>query len=474
MSKGGGAPTEQNVTTTTSNLPEYARPYYENALNRAQAQSYQEYTPYPNERIAGFNPAQQQVQQNVLGMGAPNQFADGSALAGAAGLGSLAAADYQPSQFSAQQIGMPELQQYRMTNPNNVDPSAWRVNSAPGMEASQAYYKPALESYQMEGPGTFDNVQAERFMSPYMQQVVDVQKSEAIRDAQKGQLSANLAAARQGTYGGARQTLAMTERERNLMQQLGQIQATGSQSAFQQAQQQFNTEDAAIQGTRGTNLQARLGVQNLGTDVGLRTTLANLDANTQARVQNLAAQLQTQGLNADQALRAALANQQTAANTGQQNLSAAMQTQQLGVNAGLDALKSNQQASLEAQRLAEQSNQFGATNTLAGLGQAGQMAQTLGTLGQYEQTADLQRLQAQANVAGQGQALEQQQLDQMYADFLRQRDYPMEQLGQFNSILRGMPMTLNSTQTTYAPPPSMASQVLGTGLGALGMAKTLA
>jgi hypothetical protein len=72
-----------------------------------------------------------------------------------------------------------------------------------------------LAGQQYMGMATDPQAQ-QAFMSPYMQNVVDVQKQEAIRDAQKGQLGQNLAAARQGTYGGARQTLAMTERERNL------------------------------------------------------------------------------------------------------------------------------------------------------------------------------------------------------------------------------------------------------------------
>jgi len=74
------------------------------------------------------------------------------------------------------------------------------------------------------------------FMSPYTQNVLDVNKAEAIRDAQKGLLAGNLAAARQGTYGGARQLLAQTEQERNLQTKLGQIQAQGMQSAFEAAQ----------------------------------------------------------------------------------------------------------------------------------------------------------------------------------------------------------------------------------------------
>jgi hypothetical protein len=107
------------------------------------------------------------------------------------------------------------------------------------------------------------------------------------------------------------------------------------------------------------------------------------------------------------------------------------------------------------------------------LAQANQSAQTLGNLGQYQQQMDLQRLQAQSAAAGEQQTMYQKYLDQAYADFLRQRDYPMEQLGYYSNLLRGLPLGLSSTQTTYATPPSMASQVLGTGLGALGMYKTL-
>jgi hypothetical protein len=76
-----------------------------------------------------------------------------------------------------------------------------------------------------------------QYMSPYAQGVhVDVAKQEAIRDAQKTQLGANLGAVRQGTYGGARQLLAQTERERALGQQLGDIQTRGLQAAYEAAQ----------------------------------------------------------------------------------------------------------------------------------------------------------------------------------------------------------------------------------------------
>lgn len=368
MGKGSSAPTQQNVKTETSNLPEYARPYFTNIMERAQAESYRPYTPYEGQRVADFNPNQQQTQQNIMGMQTPGQFGTATGLGTAAGIGSLMAGQYDPNQFRAQQ-----------------------VRSQP------------LNYFQMQGPDAFGGAQAEQYMSPYMQNVVDVQKREAIRDAQKGQLAQDLGAARQGTYGGSRQLLAGLERERNLGQQLGDIQFKGQQAAYDNAQQQFERDRAAMQNAQARNLEAALGVQQLGTQSGLQAALAN------------------------------------------------------------------QQYGLEAQRLGEQSRQFGAQQGLAGLAQAGQMAQTLANIGQTQQNADISRLGLQQQVGAEQQAMDQRYLDTDYADFLRQRDYPMEQLGYFSNLMRGIPIGLSSTTTSYAPPPSMLSQVAGAGLGAAGL-----
>ena len=569
MASGSSAPTQQNVKTETSNLPEYARPYFENLMQRAQANLNTQYQPYNAQRMAGFTPAQEQIQQNILGMQAPNQFATGSALAFQAGRQALGQ-QYAPSQFTAQQVGMPNLQQFQMGPAMGVGA---QQQAAPQMAAAQTQFQPTLaafqmgpvrevssqmvgapemqaaqtgfgqqplEQFRMAGPEMFGTEQAQRYMSPFLEQALEPQIRSAVSDARRAQITQDLGAARQGTYGGSRQLLAAMEREKNLGQQIGDIRARGMQTAFEQAQQQFERDRAAGMTTGRENLQAALqqqqlgtqtglqaalanlsneqqarvnnqamqfqaqgmnaeqamraalanqgvdvtraqanqqaalGVQQLGTQTGLQAALANLDAASQTNVQNLAAQLQTQGLNAEQAMRAALANQQAGLTVGQQNLQALLQTQQLGTQTGLQAALANQQQALEAQRLGEQSRQFGAQQGLAGLQAAGQMGQTLGNLGQYQQQANLQRLQAQAAAASEQRGFQQQLLDQAYADFLRQRDYPVEVLGQFSNLLRGIPVGLNTTQTTYAPPPSMASQVLGTGLGALGMARTLA
>ena len=62
MGKGGGSQQPQSQTVTQTNLPEYARPYFENLLERTQAESYRDYTPYEGQRIAGFTPEQEAVQ----------------------------------------------------------------------------------------------------------------------------------------------------------------------------------------------------------------------------------------------------------------------------------------------------------------------------------------------------------------------------------------------------------------------------
>ena len=99
--------------------------------------------------------------------------------------------------------------------------------------------------------------------------------------------------------------------------------------------------------------------------------------------------------------------------------------------------------------------QFGVASGLAGLGQ-------------LQQQTDLQRLGAQQRVGAAEQALEQQQLDQQYADFLRQRDFPKEQLAFYSNIIRGLPAPISSSQITYGQQPTFGQQLGGTALMGLG------
>jgi hypothetical protein len=460
MGGGGSKNTVQKSEVTQSTLPEYARPYFEGLMTRANANLTTPYIPYgytqdkttgdviratdpttgkpvDATRIADFTQEQKDLQKNILNQQTPGQFGTATGIASDVASRSIAAGQYSPGQFSSQQIsGLGNVQ-------------AQQVGSS-DMQAAQTGYNPSLNYFQQQGPQQFGGAQAAQYMSPFVQQALEPQMREAITSARRGQVAQDLGAARQGTYGGSRQLLAGLERERNLGQQLGDIQSRGLQSAYESAQQQFERDRAARMTTAQQNQQAALGVQGLGADIGSRMALANLSNEQQARVNNQAQQFQAQGMNAENALRAALANQQT----------------------GLSALQSNQQADLDRQRMAEQSRQFGSQQGLAGLAQAGQMGQTLANIGSAQSQADQARLGLQTSTAAQQQALDQQSYDTRYQDFLRQRDYPAEQLQQYSGLLRGVPVTPSSTTTTYAPSASIGSQLLGGGLAAAGIYNT--
>jgi hypothetical protein len=79
------------------------------------------------------------------------------------------------------------------------------------------------------------------YMSPYMQNVVDIQKREAGRQSGMLGTQQQAQATQAGAFGGYRQGIQEAERQRNLMQQMNDIQAQGSQSAYNAATQQANT-----------------------------------------------------------------------------------------------------------------------------------------------------------------------------------------------------------------------------------------
>ena len=525
---GGGGSSQPSQTTQVADLPDWAKPTAERTLKKTEALTETPYQAYGGYRIAGFSPMQLQAQQAASQMGTSGQLGTGTGLATAAGLMGLGAnyqpgyfgnqyrapGQYQPSQFGMMQAQAPSLQQYQMGPAERV---FGRMYGAPSMEAAQTGYRPDLQGFQM-GPAERASTQsftqpgsAEAYMSPFMQNVVDKQTREAERQAGLAAQQQRAQSIQRGSFGGGRTGIREAAAARDLAQLKSDIYGTGQQAAFQNAQQQFNAEQQARMQAQlanqqagltvgGQNLQAALGVQQLGTQAGLQTALANLSSQQQANVQNQAAQLQTQGLNAQQAMQAALANQQAGLTTGQQNLAALLGTQQLGAGQNLQSQLANQQAyqnmlaqqeasrqfgygqqmtaaqqraqyGQAAQQLAEQSRQFGAGYGQQGLNTALQAAGQLGNLGQAEfgQQKDILGLQSQ--FGGQQQALRQQGLTQAYQDFLNEQNYPYKQLGFMSDMIRGMPLGQQSTKTVYEAPGSMLGQLAGLGVGLGGMAR---
>lgn len=121
---------------------------------------------------------------------------------------------------------------------------------------------------------------------------------------------------------------------------------------------------------------------------------------------------------------------------------------------------------------ARQAQQFGADLGLRGYGMAGQMAGTLGQLGQTQFGQQQAAIQAQAAAGAQQQAQEQQGLSQAYQDFLSQRGYPQQQLSFMSDILRGVPLG-QQTQVQYQAPPPLTSQLAQLGLGAYGVSQMM-
>jgi len=248
--------TSTSVQTSLSDVPAVLKPYMTDEggiLPAAQKLLARDYgTAYGDPlqaaglagagRVAGLSPMQEQIGTELGGMQTPDQFGTGT---------------------NAAQLGLSSL------------------------------------------GGMTDAAQTQAYMSPYMQNVMDVNKAEAYRDAQKQLVGANLASARQGSYGGARNALMQSEADRNLQTKLGGIQATGMQSAFEDARKSQLAQAAgynqlgATLGQLGTAQQAsdidRIKTQGAYGDLQRATQQQQLDAQYQDLMRQLDYPMETIG-----------------------------------------------------------------------------------------------------------------------------------------------------------------------------------
>ena len=279
---------------------------------------------------------------------------------------------------------------------------------------------PSLNQYQM-GPASQVGTQdfnrpgtAQQFMNPYLSASLQPQLAEIGRQYDITGQQEKSQATGQGAFGGNRQALMQAENARNKNTAMNTAIGQGYNTAFNNAQQQFNTQQNA-------NLQAQQANQQAGLSTG---------------IQNLQSALQTQGLGSGQNLQAQLANQGAFGNTQQ----LAANQQQFGANIGQQNLQ----------------------QILAGAGQLGQLGQT-----QFGQQQGINTAQQQVGAVQQAQA--QQNLDQGYQDFLKQQNYPYQQLAFMSDMTRGLPLSNGPSQSIYTAPPSMVSQLGGLGMAGLGI-----
>jgi hypothetical protein len=106
---------------------------------------------------------------------------------------------------------------------------------APSAQIGQATGLAGLASQQ-----NFTGANVGQYMSPYMQNVVDRQQQGAIRDYSRQLPGLASLSTQAGGLGGTRQALMQSEMQRGLQDRLYDIQATGQQSAYDNAQKQYN------------------------------------------------------------------------------------------------------------------------------------------------------------------------------------------------------------------------------------------
>ena len=236
------SPTSQQTTnqtttgTSTGTVSPWAQPYVSNYLNQAQ-------NLIANQQTPGL------LNQSYVGaanLSLPTGFAKGSALAQAGGQGNLSTApialDYgqRGAEYGAQGVKYGE------------------TGAAMGTAASRAG---DLYTAQATSPEAMA-----QYMSPYMQDVVDYQKQQAIRDyqIQAPQMAAQSVGA--GAFGGNRLALQQSEANRGLQNRLAGIEATGQQQAYQNAQQaqQFGST-LGLQGLQAGMQGQQVGLAGLGT-----------------------------------------------------------------------------------------------------------------------------------------------------------------------------------------------------------------
>jgi hypothetical protein len=191
-----------------------------------------------------------------------------------------------------------------------------------------------FEAFGFDPARQFTGEEVSRYMSPYMDEVVQRQQADALRQFQQLQGTRDARAVGAGAFGGSRQAIQEGLAEESLMRQQGDIYATGRQRAFEQAAQQFGADRAA------------------------EMDLARQRAGEAARVQGLSAQelARVQGATADEAMRrdqfglAALGFQADAAGQlaalGEQARAGDIQAAQLLERIGMQQM-SQQQAGLD-------------------------------------------------------------------------------------------------------------------------------
>ena len=497
----------------TGQKDEAGKPIYEEQITGTRS-----FTPYStnmNDYVAGFSPLQQQVQYNAANLQVPGQFNQATGLAGMAGMGGMQSAQqalgygnagFQSGQMGQNlgiqggqyyggmgagygqrgaQVGMQGGQYYGGQGAGYGAQAAGMAPEAQGYGRAAAdigqmglraeelgrditgqargYAGQAADIGDMYGrmatsPGVY-----QQYMSPYQQNVTDLQIQGAQRQADIARTQRSSQAARAGAFGGARQAIENAEAERALQSQLQNIQAQGLQSAYQQAQANIaQRAQLGLQGLAGA--QQGLGTALQGGQLGL-SGIGQAMAGQQAGLQGLQTANQLYGTGIQGAGMGLQGVDRSLAGTAQ-----GMQGAQIGLQGVNTQLAGTAQGMQGAQTGLQ-----GVSGAQAGYGLANQAAGQLGQLGTQQLAAQTGILGLQNQIGQQQQAQEQAKINQAIQNYAQAQEAPMTSFNQYNALLRGYAVP-GQTTSQYQAQPTLANQMAGfgtAGIGALALSNAM-
>ena len=256
---GGGGGGQNTVTTQVEKLPAELVPYYQDLLGRGVYETLTGYETYPFRRLADFDPYEAGAQEAYANMaleGTPESFREAQE-----GLREIAIGSPYQRAVAGDQVtaGLFDTIGRAGTTPDFYGPIGERptTEEVEVIEDEVEEISPLDESIAQtmsERPQTSSEMQ--RYMNPFQQAFIDRQKELARQESARQQSEIGQQAAMAGGLGGYREGIMQAERERNLMNQMQDIQAAGDMANFEQARRAFESDrqnrmDVADLGIRG-------------------------------------------------------------------------------------------------------------------------------------------------------------------------------------------------------------------------------
>jgi hypothetical protein len=437
----GSAPTPGSTSSSTQiQLPEWYTQYTTDMLGRAQGVANLPYAQYTGPRVAGFTPTELSgFEQTKAAAGAYQPFLNqaGAALGQAGGMSGMGAAagDFATAAgMQGAKAAAPYLTQAAGMSALSTAQPMFTQALTPIQQAGQASALTAAQPFLGAASRTFPQA-AQEYMSPYIQNVVEKMGDIGVRQLQEkylpaigqefigaGQFSVGPGSTRMGEFGAR----ALRDTQEAILAE----QAKALQAGYGQAADIYGQDVGRLAQLAGTVGQLSTADLNRLLESGVR--VADIGAKMGQLTSEDAARLADIGRATGQL------TQQDAANLARIAESKGQLTQQDAAN---------------LQNLASKYSMLGET------------AQGLGLRG----------AEAVTGVGAKERAMQQANLDLAYQDFLKQEQYPKEQIKFLADVLQGVRLPQTTIEQTTETPaqPGGASAIEKAITGATGIGELL-